>query len=132
MNGYVTAEEMAERWNVSVRQVQLLCQNGKIDSVKKFGNAWAIPEDTTKPTRTGKLKPGRKQKQHMPRKTWTPQEIDELEQRIRDKVKRKAKLTFGEDVIWGVIRSGRTLNVHFVEEVDFMAGIDFGDDDSPI
>jgi hypothetical protein len=31
MNGYVKAEEMAERWNVSVRQVQLLCQNGKIE-----------------------------------------------------------------------------------------------------
>jgi len=62
MKGYVTAEKMAERWNVSVRQVQLLCQNGKIDNVTRFGNAWAIPEDTLKPTRTGKLKPGCKTK----------------------------------------------------------------------
>ncbi|MDR2546714.1 MAG: helix-turn-helix domain-containing protein [Lachnospiraceae bacterium] len=60
MNGYVKAEEMAERWNVSVRQVQLLCQNGKIEGSSKFGNAWAIPENTPKPTRTGKYKPGRK------------------------------------------------------------------------
>ena len=62
MNGYVTAEEMAAKWNVSLRQIQLLCKNGKIDGVSKFGNTWAIPEDVPKPTRTGKLKPGRKPK----------------------------------------------------------------------
>ena len=62
MKGYITAEEMAERWDVSIRQVQLLCQNGKIKDVTKFGNAWAIPENTHKPTRTGQLKPGRKPK----------------------------------------------------------------------
>ena len=62
MKGYITADDMAERWDVSVRQVQLLCQNGKIEGASKFGNAWAVPEDTPKPTRTGKLKPGRKPK----------------------------------------------------------------------
>ena len=62
MDGYVTVNEMAKRWNVSVRQVQLLCQNGKIEGASRFGNAWAIPKDTPKPTRTGKLKPGRKPK----------------------------------------------------------------------
>jgi hypothetical protein len=60
MDGYVKAEEMALRWNISVRQVQLLCQNGKIKNASKFGNAWAIPANTPKPTRTGNLKPGRK------------------------------------------------------------------------
>ncbi|MCL1894887.1 MAG: helix-turn-helix domain-containing protein [Holophagaceae bacterium] len=63
MDGYVTVNEMAKRWNVSVRQVQLLCQNGKIEGASRFGNAWAIPKDTPKPTRTGKLKPGRKPKE---------------------------------------------------------------------
>jgi hypothetical protein len=62
MDGYVKAGEMALRWNISVRQVQLLCHNGKIKNVSKFGNAWAIPEDTPKPTRTGALKPGRRPK----------------------------------------------------------------------
>jgi len=62
MDGYVTVNEMAKRWNVSGRQVQLLCQNGKITGASRFGNSWAIPENTLKPTRTGKLKPGRKQK----------------------------------------------------------------------
>ena len=63
MNGYVKAEDMARCWNVSARQVQLLCQNGKIKGASKFGNAWAIPENTPKPTRTGNLKPGRKPKE---------------------------------------------------------------------
>ena len=63
MDGYVTVNEIAKRWNVSVRQVQLLCQNGKIEGASRFGNAWAIPKDTPKPTRTGKLKPGRKPKE---------------------------------------------------------------------
>jgi len=63
MNGYVNVVIMAKRWNISVRQVQLLCQNGKIEGASKFGNAWAIPESTLKPTRSGKLKPGRKPKE---------------------------------------------------------------------
>ena len=62
MTGYVKAKDMAIRWDVSVRQVQLLCQNGKIDNATKFGNAWAIPENAPKPTRTSKVKPGRKRK----------------------------------------------------------------------
>jgi hypothetical protein len=62
MIGYVKAEELAERWNVSARQVQMLCKAGKIDGAVKFGTTWAIPEGAAKPTRTGKLKPGRKTK----------------------------------------------------------------------
>ena len=63
MKGYVSADTMAKRWNLSVRQVQLLCQSGKIEGVSKFGNAWVLPENTLKPTRTGKRKPGRKPKE---------------------------------------------------------------------
>ena len=62
MIGYVRAEELAERWNVSARQIQMLCKAGKIEGAIKFGTTWAIPEGTVKPTRTGKLKPGRKPK----------------------------------------------------------------------
>jgi hypothetical protein len=62
MIGYDRAEELTERWNVSARQIQMLCKSGKIDGAVKFGNTWAIPEDAEKPTRTGKLKPGRKPK----------------------------------------------------------------------
>jgi hypothetical protein len=59
LNGYVKAEVFAEQWNVSVRQVEALCQSGRIDGAVKFGNTWAIPIETKKPTRTGERKPGR-------------------------------------------------------------------------
>ncbi len=62
MMGYVKAEELAERWNISIRQVQILCKAGKIDGAVKFGTTWAIPESATKPTRTGNMKPGRRPK----------------------------------------------------------------------
>lgn len=62
LNGYLKAETIAERWHVSKRQVQSLCKMGKIDGAVKFGTTWAIPEDTPKPTRTGKKKPGPKPK----------------------------------------------------------------------
>ena len=62
MNGYVKAEEISKQWNISIRQVQTLCKDGRIDGAVKFGTTWAIPENAVKPTRTGKLKPGRKPK----------------------------------------------------------------------
>jgi hypothetical protein len=62
MDGYIKAEVMAERWNISLRQVQILCKAGRVKGSEKFGNTWAIPAEATKPTRTGKRKPGRKPK----------------------------------------------------------------------
>jgi hypothetical protein len=62
MNGYVQANEIADRWDLSMRQVQRLCIDGRIKGAIKFGNTWAIPVDAEKPTRTGKGKPGRKPK----------------------------------------------------------------------
>jgi hypothetical protein len=62
MNGYISVKEAAKRWGITERQVQRMCGAGKIDGLTRFANAWAIPEDTVKPTRTGNLKPGPKPK----------------------------------------------------------------------
>ena len=59
MTGFIQAGEIAEKWDLSPRQVQRLCIDGRIKGAIKFGNTWAIPVDAEKPTRTGKLKPGR-------------------------------------------------------------------------
>ena len=59
MIGYIRAEEAAERWNVSLRHIQRLCIDGRIDGAVKFGNTWAIPENAE---RVEKQKPGRKPK----------------------------------------------------------------------
>ncbi|MDR2546305.1 MAG: helix-turn-helix domain-containing protein [Lachnospiraceae bacterium] len=44
LNEYVTAKEMAERWDVSVRQVQFWCNQDKIEGVVQFGKSWAISD----------------------------------------------------------------------------------------
>ena len=62
MNGYISAKEAAARWNITVRQAQKLCAEGRIDGVTRFTNSWAIPENAEKPTRTGNAKPGPKPK----------------------------------------------------------------------
>lgn len=48
--GYFTVKEVAEKWNINPRTVQTMCSDGRIPNAKKFGRAWAIPEDTAKPT----------------------------------------------------------------------------------
>ena len=62
MNGYIGVKETAERWGISARQVQKLCNEGRVKGAVQFVTVWAIPEDAEKPTRTGKLKPGRRPK----------------------------------------------------------------------
>ena len=62
MIGYIKVDEVAAKWDVSPRHVQRLCIEGYIEGAVKFGTTWAIPMDAVKPTRTGKLKPGRKTK----------------------------------------------------------------------
>lgn len=46
---YITAEEAAVKWKVSVRLVQRYCIQGRIDGVKKSGKIWKIPSDAAKP-----------------------------------------------------------------------------------
>ena len=62
MNGYLRAEEIAQRWDMSVRRVQFLCKTGRIVGAVKFGTTWAIPENTP---HMEKQKPGRKPKSDM-------------------------------------------------------------------
>ena len=50
IEGYATVKDTAERWGITPRTVQILCAEGKIDGVTKFGKAWAIPIDAEKPT----------------------------------------------------------------------------------
>lgn len=47
--GYITASQMAKKWKISQRRVQILCAENRIEGVFKLGEAWAIPEDAEKP-----------------------------------------------------------------------------------
>lgn len=47
---YITASEAADKWNISQRRVQILCNQGRIEGVFKLGDAWAIPKEAKKPS----------------------------------------------------------------------------------
>lgn len=66
IDGFVTVKHIAKKWGVTVRTVQIMCSEGKIEGATKFGDVWAIPIDAKKPTdsriTTGKYKNWRKTK----------------------------------------------------------------------
>ena len=46
---FLTAKQAAELWGISQRRVSILCEQGRIEGVKKAGPAWLIPPDAVKP-----------------------------------------------------------------------------------
>ena len=46
---YLSAKQMADKWNISQRRVQILCSENRIDGAFKVGEVWVIPEDAQKP-----------------------------------------------------------------------------------
>lgn len=59
---YLTASQVAEKWNISQRRVQILCSSGRIEGVFKLGENWAIPENSPKPC-DGRIKKEHKNEQ---------------------------------------------------------------------
>lgn len=49
MLAYMTANEAAEKWNVSHRRVLTLCKENRIVNAAMLGNMWIIPIDAEKP-----------------------------------------------------------------------------------
>lgn len=46
---YLTTRETAESWGVAVRQVQSLCEQGRVCGAVRFGREWAIPKGAGRP-----------------------------------------------------------------------------------
>ena len=53
---YITAQQTAEKWSVSLRWVQTYLKNGRIKGAVRFGYVWMIPKDANKPTDPRKKK----------------------------------------------------------------------------
>ena len=47
---YITAQQAADKWGVSLRWVQTYLKNNRIDGAIRFGRAWMIPKNTEKPS----------------------------------------------------------------------------------
>ena len=48
---YISADEAAQKWNISVRRVQQMCKSGEIPGAVKEGRSWVLPEDVQQPVR---------------------------------------------------------------------------------
>lgn len=46
---YMTAQEAAEKWEVSLRWVQRLCKDNRVDGVINVNRVWLIPKEVKKP-----------------------------------------------------------------------------------
>lgn len=46
---YMTAGQAAEKWHISQRRVQIVCQQNRIKGAFKLGENWAIPANAEKP-----------------------------------------------------------------------------------
>lgn len=64
MRGYISVAEMAERWQLTGRRVQVLCNQQRVQGAIKQSGVWLIPFDAKKPERllAGKKNPMKKKK----------------------------------------------------------------------
>ena len=49
MLNYISVKETAEKWEISERRIQTLCEENRIEGVIRFGHSWMIPRDACKP-----------------------------------------------------------------------------------
>jgi hypothetical protein len=51
----ISTKEASEKWGISERRIQKLCEENRIPGVVRFSRVWAIPKDAPKPE-DGRLK----------------------------------------------------------------------------
>lgn len=57
----MSCAEAADKWGISERRVQKLCEENRIPGVAKLGSMWLIPKDAKKPI-DGRTKRGKESK----------------------------------------------------------------------
>ena len=49
IENYLTARELGDKWNVSIRMISHYCSSGMLKGAVKRGNLWLIPMNVNKP-----------------------------------------------------------------------------------
>lgn len=49
MFDYITVKDTAEKWGISERRIQKLCEENRIPGVVRLGHSWIIPQAAKKP-----------------------------------------------------------------------------------
>ena len=55
---WITPQQAAKNWNITERQVQYFCAQGRINGAVKLGRGWLIPKSAQKP-QDGRVRNGR-------------------------------------------------------------------------
>ena len=55
---YLSVAQTAERWGISPRRIQTLCNEERILGAVRIGRSWAIPDNEPKPA-DARIKSGR-------------------------------------------------------------------------
>ena len=68
---YIGIDEVAKKWGLSKRFVQVLCANGRIEGATRLGRAWMIPKNAKRPIdgRTRQARAEHDADMPLPRKT---------------------------------------------------------------
>ena len=46
---WITPKEASQKWGITERRIQKLCEESRIDGAVRFGKVWAIPKNAKKP-----------------------------------------------------------------------------------
>jgi hypothetical protein len=55
---YLSIRQTAEKWGISTRRIQILCNEKRITGAMKVGYSWVIPTSAEKP-RDARIKSGK-------------------------------------------------------------------------
>ena len=47
---FISVKQASEKWGISQRRIQKLCEDNRIEGVSKFGRSWLIPKTAKKPS----------------------------------------------------------------------------------
>lgn len=46
---FISVREASQKWGISERRIQKLCEENRIDGAVRFSRVWAIPKTAEKP-----------------------------------------------------------------------------------
>lgn len=46
---YLSISQIADKWGISARRINVLCVQGRISGATKIGSYWAVPANAAKP-----------------------------------------------------------------------------------
>lgn len=55
---FLSVTQTSEKWGISARRIQILCNEQRIQGAIRIGNVWAIPADAEKP-KDARIKSGK-------------------------------------------------------------------------